>query len=256
MGLPPGTHVPGNGPLSFGSHRDIQRIANEYNTRYGLDAHPHDYLPVDEAKAAKIAEAYGRMPHAPNDPNVAAAYQAFKDETMAQYQHAIDNGYQFEFYPQDRDPYPNSPREAQLDLHHNKHMFVYPTESGFGNEGDADTSDHPLLERTGINWGNQPTTYNDIFRGIHDFYGHAKEGVGFRHHGEDNAYRQHAAMFSPTARPAMAAETRGQNSFVNFGPNGEHNRGAGQADTIYGEQKAGLLPDWAADPNIHRPSSG
>lgn len=224
-------------------------MANSYNQRVGLGPHPTDYLPVNPEKGAAIAQAYDQLPHAPHDPKVQAAYDAFKRETMDQYHDAVKNGYNFEFYPEDHDPYPNSPREAQLDLHHNQHMYVYPTESGFG---DTEAPDHPLLERTGIDWGGKPTTYNDIFRGVHDLYGHAKEGVGFRHHGEDNAYRQHAAMYSDLARPAMAAETRGQNSWVNFGPHGEHNQTASQADTKYADQKATLLPDWALDPDLHR----
>lgn len=43
----------------------------------------------------------------------------------------------------------------------------------------------------------------------------------------------------------MTSETRGQNSWVNFGPHAEANKGASGADTIYAENKAGLLPEWA-----------
>jgi hypothetical protein len=40
----------------------------------------------------------------------------------------------------------------------------------------------------------------------------------------------------------MTVETRGQNSWVNFGPHGEHNR-ANPAETKYAEQKATVIPD-------------
>jgi hypothetical protein len=80
-----------------------------------------------------------------------------------------------------------------------------------------------------------------VFRAVHDYFGHAKEGVGFGPRGEENAWRQHSAMYSDAARPAMTSETRGQNSWVNFGPHGEANR-ANPEDTHYAEQKAGLLP--------------
>jgi hypothetical protein len=243
QGLPGPVNVPGYGPLHFHSNADIQRIANEYNHANGLGAHPVDYQKVDPNRAAQIAQEYERMPHNPNDPQVAQAYDALARETRAQYDHAVNNGYRFEFYPQ-HDPYPNSPREAVLDLHHNKHMFVYPTDTGYGSGNEGwDTSDHPLLGDSGIRWNGRPVTHNDLFRAIHDFYGHAKEGVGFRADGEDNAYRQHAAMFSPEARRALTSETRGQNSWVNFGPHGEHNQTA-TSDTIYAPQKAGLMPDW------------
>ena len=249
-GLPGPTHVPGTGPLHFHSHGDIQRIADEYNQAHGLPPHPKDYVEANPENGARVAQAYEQMQHNPNDPQVRAAYEALKNEVGAQYQHAVNNGYQFEFYPQDRDPYPNSPREALLDLHHNKHMYVYPTAAGYGND-DSAPQDHPLLGDSGERWNGQPVTYNDMFRAIHDFYGHAKEGLGFRANGEENAYRQHAAMFTPPAQQALAAETRGQNSWVNYGPYGAQNQTAGQGDTVYAQQKAGILPSWASDPNLN-----
>jgi hypothetical protein len=60
---------------------------------------------------------------------------------------------------------------------------------------------------------------NDMFRAVHDYFGHAATGRGFDPHGEEAAFRSHFAMFSPKARPAMATETRGQNSALNFGSN-------------------------------------
>jgi hypothetical protein len=60
---------------------------------------------------------------------------------------------------------------------------------------------------------------NDMFRAVHDYFGHAATGRGFDPHGEEAAFRSHYAMFSPNARPAMATETRGQNSAINFGSN-------------------------------------
>lgn len=40
----------------------------------------------------------------------------------------------------------------------------------------------------------------------------------------------------------MTSEARGQNSWVSYG---KHNRDASTADTIYADQKARLLPEWA-----------
>jgi len=72
--------------------------------------------------------------------------------------------------------------------------------------------------------------------------GHGKSGVVFRAKGEENAYQSHAGMYSPLARRALVSETRGQNSYVNHGPNGEFNRRASPEDTIYAGQKIGLMP--------------
>src|SRR5262245_1859337 len=110
--------------------------------------------------------------------------------------------------------------------------------------GENVAQNHPLLRPSGEYIGNYPMLNNDLFRVVHDYFGHLKEGYGFRAPGEDMAWRSHAAMYSPEARRAMTAETRGQNSWVNYGPHGEFNRTASGADTIYAPQKVALLPDW------------
>jgi hypothetical protein len=242
---------------AMGPYPDVQDLAQAYAEGRGMDYQPpQDYIPVDPERARAIAQEYDTMQHNPQDPAVKASYDAFKQETLEQYQHLISNGFVFEFYPDDVDPYPKGPRQALEDLHQNKHLYVYPTEAGFGTLQDDPYSDHPLLEDSGIRWNGKPVTFNDVFRGVHDVFGHAKEGVGFRWDGEDNAWRQHAAMYSELARPAMTAETRGQNSWVNFGPHGEANQIANQAETIYADQKAGILPEWVHQDSVFNTTPG
>lgn len=73
---------------------------------------------------------------------------------------------------------------------------------------------------------------NDMFRAVHDVFGHAAAGRGFDAHGEEAAFRSHYSMFTPAARPAMAMETRGQNSVNNFG---------GLAKGEFAEQKVSTI---------------
>jgi hypothetical protein len=185
----------------------------------------------------------------PSDPLTKASYDAMIKETMAQYQAAKAAGFKAEFWNpnKEEDPYKASPRLATEDVRNNHHMWVYPTYAGYGSGdpiSDEDVKKNPLLQLTGETWNGIPVTVNDVFRAIHDYYGHAKEGVGFRGDGEENAWRAHASMFSPLARMAMTSETRGQNSWVNYGPHGEHNRTARTEDTIFAPQKIGVLPHW------------
>lgn len=142
-------------------------------------------------------------------------------------------------------PYEASPRLAVLDVNENNHLWFFPTEEGFGTAetADIDISGNPLMVPTGEILNGHKMLANDVFRVVHDYFGHIKEGVGFRADGEENAWRSHSAMYSDLARPAMTAETRGQNSWVNYGPYGEHNRKA-KGDTIYAPQKTGIMPDW------------
>jgi hypothetical protein len=189
------------------------------------------------------------MKNDPTDPEVAAAYEALKGETRAQFDAIMATGLKIEFMPPPEpgrsDIYGN-PRNAILDVVENNHLYVFPTATGFGSETYADVTGNPLLEEIpGLDWGQGlPVTYNDVFRAVHDYFGHIAEGVGFRADGEENAWRQHSAMYSPQARRAMTTETRGQNSWVNFGPYAETNQTADGANTHYAPQKIGLMPDW------------
>jgi hypothetical protein len=145
-------------------------------------------------------------------------------------------------------PYMNS-KDVSKDINENNHLWYYPTSEGFGS-GDAAPSDHPMLSQTKhLDEEGKPMLANDLFRVVHDYFGHAKEGHTFNHDGEENAWMTHKQMYSPLAARAMSAETRGQNSWVNFGPHGERNR-RNPAQTKYADQKAGLLPTWAEQPNL------
>lgn len=116
--------------------------------------------------------------------------------------------------------------------------FVLP-----GGEKASDVMNHPLLKPTGREIDGRKLLANDEFRIVHDYFGHVKEGVGFRADGEFNAYRVHKPMYSPLAQKALATETLGQNAYVNYGPNGAKNRTANAAETEYAPQKAGILPE-------------
>src|SRR5690606_22589305 len=75
-------------------------------------------------------------------------------------------------------------------------------------------------------------------------FGHGLEGAGFRADGEENAWQAHVRLFTGAAVAAITTETRGQNSWLNFGPYGERNRTASVEDTIFADQKTGLMPEW------------
>lgn len=207
---------------------------------------PTDYTPVNKGFATRVAGAYDAMVHDPNNPAVRASYEALARETMAQWQAVKQTGLNVEWIkPGMADPYAESPRLAAKDVRDNNHWWGFPTDLGYGSTGeDIGQAANPMLQQSGEVIDGMPARYNDLFRIVHDYFGHFKEGVGFRAEGEDNAFRNHAAMFSDDALPALASETRGQNSWVNFGPHGEANRTAKGADTVFADQKIGLMPPW------------
>lgn len=234
--------------IHFGGFKPAQDAARAYARKAGIDYNPpRDYVTVDKERAGRIAQAFQDMAHAPADPEVKASYDAMIKETLAQYQAILDTGLKVEFITGD-DPYRN-PRNAILDVTMNNHLWVFPTTDGFGGpaSSEVDISGNPLLAPTPHAISGRVALANDIFRVVHDYFGHIKEGVGFRADGEENAWRAHAAMYSPLARRAMTTETRGQNSWVNFGPHSATNKSAGPADTEYAPQKIGLLPEWVSE---------
>jgi len=226
-----------------GSDR-IRAIADSYARQNNFKlTHNIPHVKVNPEFASKVANAYHNMQHDPEHPEVKAAYKALTDETIKQFQHLKEHGLKISrITPGMENPYKTS-KDVHNDIHHNNHLWYYPTETGFGSSG-ADTSSHPLLTPTNETHDGHTLLANDIFRIVHDYFGHGKEGTSFGPNGEETAYRIHKQMYSPLAQKALASETRGQNSWVNFGPYAENNRKNPQ-NTVYADQKAGLMPDWA-----------
>ena len=245
----------------------VAEIANRYFQRVFGRPRPQYYgsKSLDEARAKRISDAFDAMKHDPNNPEVKAAYEALAKETLDQYNEFAKAGYKVEI--NNNEPYNNS-QEMIDDLRNNKRMKIFSTESGFGDSKitDKQRAENPLLRDSGIKDINgKPLLINDVFRAIHDFYGHAELGNSFGPKGEENAWNVHARMFSPEARKAMTTETRGQNSFVNFsGVNDRVNELREQARALreeglfaqarkkveeiydqisFADQKVGLLPE-------------
>jgi hypothetical protein len=226
------------------SNPKIRQIAESYAKATGKKLkHPEMTFDVDPKRGARIAKAYEEMVHNPNDPAVKKAYDALIDETKAQWDFIQKNaGLKVsKMAPDMENPYPAGSKDVVKDISENNHLWYYPTEQGYGS---TEVQDHPLLKKVDVDGEEMPA--NDLFRIVHDYFGHAKEGEGFGPKGEENAWMTHKNMYSPEAQKALTSETRGQNSWVNFGPKGEENR-ANPSATTYAEQKAGLLPDWVLD---------
>lgn len=236
------------------SSREIAEIKNaeeKYLKDQGIDVPDYFRYPDQDKKRAQlIAAAYEKMQNNPNDPKVKQAYEALIEETMAQYNALKDTGINFTFLkPGMDDPYAASPALGYKDIVENKNLTVFPTDFGYGSNPSFDASANPMLTKVGTIGDKDDAVANDAFRVVHDVFGHLGPGnPQFRSAGEERAFLQHSRMYTPEARLAMATETRGQNSLVNFGPFANQNRAASGADTVYADQKVGLLPDWAVDP--------
>lgn len=231
-------------------------IEKAYKESKGITA--PDAAPItalDEERSKKIADAYQAMQDSPNDPEVQKAYEALANETMDQFNAISNNGVKVELWNGKGEPYKNS-AEMIADVRDNKHMYIFSTEEGFGENPLTDTQreQNALLRDSGAKDVNGKTLlYNDIFRFVHDYFGHTRLGNSFGAVGEENAWNVHARMYSPLARRAMTTETRGQNSWVNFNTSLRNADGSikkkgdegyvAPAERPFAEQKMGLLPE-------------
>jgi hypothetical protein len=191
---------------------------------------------------------------------IPASYEQLGKENAKQLDRMLNEGINISYH-QGNLNYANSPQMLE-DALINKHLYTF----GGGEP-------HQLLNKidpyTGLN-------ENQVFRAVHDYYGHGPTGASFGPRGEELAYGTHSQLYSPLAKMAAATETRGQNSFVNYsGINAdlqaqmiplkieqERLKRLGQdtsavdqklaelgAQTQYAEQKAFLLPPEMIDVN-------
>lgn len=191
---------------------------------------------------------------------IPAAYEQLGKENAQQLDRMLNEGMNLSYHKGDLN-YANSPQMLE-DALINKHLYTF----GGGEP-------HEILNKidpyTGLN-------QNQVFRAVHDYYGHGTTGSTFGPKGEELAFGAHSQLYSPLAKMAAATETRGQNSFVNYsGINAdlqaqmiplkirqEQLRRAGQDtsavdqklaelgnQTQYAEQKAFLLPPEMIDVN-------
>jgi len=147
----------------------------------------------------RVAQAYRTAQEKPPDSTIAKSYSALRKGVNAQYAYmtapteAGGMGITHEIV--DKDPY-RTGEEMARDVAQGRIRTLATAATG---------------STTGLN-----TQENDRFRAVHDVFGHAATGRGFSRHGEEAAYLSHRQMFSRSAQQALASETRGQNSYLNF----------------------------------------
>lgn len=171
----------------------------------------------------RLARDYSTLQHVPSADETASAYHVFTRELLRQWDSlwsavrltATDNGH---IYPTSKAMFTDISRG---------HLYYFT--------GGELPADHPL---SAVVSGHK---LNDIFRAVHDYYGHYPGRYAFSALGEEHAFRRHAGMFSYEGIKALATETRGQNAWFNFGPHAHLPRN----QRPYADQKAGLLPLYA-----------
>ncbi|WP_436536019.1 hypothetical protein [Actinoplanes sp. HUAS TT8] len=191
--------------------------------RWGSLDRPEDVdytrVRLDPTLGTAIAAAYMAAPV--HDLRAEAAYAAFRRQTIRQYAYLVGpeefGGLGVTVRIMDIDPYRHAGDMIE-DLIR-RELKVFATA--------ATDNPHPYLS----------DAENDMFRAVHDAFGHAAIGRGFDGHGEEAAWLRHSGMYSPLARRALTTETRGQSCAMLFHYRGEK----------FPDQKAALLPATFSD---------
>lgn len=197
----------------------IRASALEYQKRYGLQVPEADYTRalITERASHQIGQAYGRM--AEFNRSAVPAFRAMGEEVKRQFDHMTSptrrGGLGMDVEVTKHDPYGGDNLNEiytgfRGDVENNNRIKVLDS---------ASTGGHPIFSND----------ENNMFRAVHDVYGHLGSGRGIDYDGEEAAFQKHSRMFTPQARQALASETRGQNS--SFRANGE-----------FPDQKVGVLP--------------
>lgn len=231
---------------------ETAKVAARYvEAELGRPIVPHtEYEPIPEGDLRAIADYFETdAKHAPDDPEVAKSYAALTAETKAQYDAMVAAGVVIEPWTSKGEPYKSS-TDMATDVRDNKHLWFFLTDNGFGS-GATDSS-HPMLAKSGVKLGGRELLNNDLFRAVHDYFGHTPQGLEFGPRGEFNAWKSHSTMFSDAAQGALAAETLAQNAWVNFGPHLRDSAGkiakkgepgfVAPQDRPFADQRAFVLP--------------
>lgn len=229
----------------------LNKLKTDYKNTYHIPHYNFVYREKMKAEIGmKIGDAYEAGTNCPENVLVQAAYEQLTKEILQQF-FFIEQELAIEFEPYDGlgEPYSSS-LEMVKDIY-NYHMYFFKTTNGFG-ESTIDIS-NPMLRKTGILVNGYELLVNDVFRIVHDVFGHATYGYSFGPIGEDLAWITHIRMLTPLARAAMTTETRGQNCWVNFGRHlrNEENKLYKQGEKgwihpskrPFAEQKIMLLPE-------------
>lgn len=231
---------------SFAERAPFQQAAGRYMQQAGLGDYKE--IPADRQdnprRAFATSKAYEKAQDAPESPTIRKSYEAMREDVINQYEFMTkpedQGGMGMTVSFHDSDPYDfgwsggddqSSRKALEKDVRENKHLKVLNTKSTGGHAYFSDEE-------------------NDKFRAVHDVFGHTAVGGSFSRHGEEGAYESHKQMFRPEAHEALTSETRGQNTYLNYGPGDFPD----QSEKLVGLPKwtegSGELP--AASPNKSR----
>ncbi|WP_367127566.1 crotonobetainyl-CoA--carnitine CoA-transferase [Saccharothrix sp. HUAS TT1] len=170
---------------------------------------------LDEGFCREVADVYDRAPAWALDRRLARSYRALQRASARQFALVAAAGIRVEPWRGSGLPYRDS-AELRGSVRATRVLKLHLTEDGHGSvPGPAD---HPMREPAGVAADGVPLCHNDVFRVVHDVFGHVAFDQGFGPRGEFTATYLHARMYPVAARPALFTEQIGQVCWFFFGP--------------------------------------
>jgi hypothetical protein len=172
-------------------------------------------LVMDERFCLDVADLFEGAPLLAWSDELADDYMLFKQESLAQYDAIRAAGLVVRPWPHDAQPYRDSSDMVRT-VRETGVLHVYLTSAGHG--PGRPQGFHPLREPSGIREHGVELTHNDIFRVVHDVFGHVVHGNTFGPSGEFRATYCHMAMYPERVHPVLMTEQIGQICWFFYGP--------------------------------------
>lgn len=185
----------------------------------------------DEGYCRRVAEYFDSAPSRDLGVALTRRYDAFKQENLRHYRLLSEAGITVRPWPVSGQPYRTS-AELRASVRATGVLYVYLTSAGHG-PGPAG-GEHPMLAGSGIVVDGVELCHNDVFRVVHDVFGHVMSGHGFSPRGEFRASYCHLRMYPESVHPVLFTEQIAQICWFFYGPRAAERR--------YPEQKVFAFP--------------
>ncbi|MEV1114896.1 crotonobetainyl-CoA--carnitine CoA-transferase [Actinosynnema sp. NPDC049800] len=170
---------------------------------------------LDEGFCREVADVYDRAPTWALDSDLAHGYRVLQRVSAWQFALVLEHGIRVEPWRGAGLPYRES-AELRRSVRETRVLKLHLTEDGHGSFPCP--ADHPMREPAGVEVDGVPLCHNDVFRVVHDVFGHVAFDQGFGPRGEFTATYLHSRMYPVSARAALFTEQIGQVCWFFYGP--------------------------------------
>lgn len=137
------------------------------------------------------------------------SYKTLNANLIEQYEFLLTLDLEIEAWDKEGQPY-NTSQEMFKDVRDNHHFYYFKTDNTVDWDNELSIN-YPFKEKY------KDLYVNDIFRIVHDIFGHFAYQHSFSENGEISAWKEHRSCLDYKALPALWTETRGQNAAFYYG---------------------------------------